>query len=118
MKKSIFILVALAVMLAVAMPVLAASPGNTTSGAIYSVPGNQAFEDYLNSGSFPIKETHRLDKEKKFTKGIGLNTLLIETEIVDVVSESKFNLDTHEGTFFLVGETKKPLLNVIVGWFK
>lgn len=69
-----------------------------TGKGVYSTP-NEYLTDYLNSQDC-ITHKHDLDKEdSKFQKAVGLDLVVYENDVVEVVQTNTHNLDTSVSVF-------------------
>lgn len=86
----------------------------TTSDGVYD---NAMFQSFINSHG--AEHHHTLPKVKRFTRGAGLETPLLVTKKVDLVNETRYNLDNKAGETYLMVKLKpeKPILNCVWDFF-
>jgi len=112
MRKELFLIVALIVLIAV--PSFAAT---STGKANYVVPSSQAFEDFINDQEY-IQHSHDIEKPEKLQYEAGIDLVIYDNDSIELVSESRFNFGSKVTTVGGVVKVKKSLVSIVSGLFK
>ena len=108
MKKTLLILVAVAIFIGISLPVFAEETGRGN----YSVPSNQYIENYLNETE-DFSHTHNYEVEKKRNKvGAGMDLVVYENR------DSVLETVEVQGRFNYIDKTSETYLVAKVNLFR